>query len=245
MSMHLSEMEGVLNSDIMVITSELGQVTVRINLPALISHVDITGVTHDQPDCGSDIVCFIENAILDIASGMNFGMTIDESSSYIEQAAEVCVIQVPACAVKYPLLYTEADLKGVTITLIEESDVPPEIWELDTPPYPLIRGIIAGLNDLINNLMHALVMNTAKNEISAALEDEEGEKGMLIELISFDIVRDGCMPPHEMRECGTPCGIVPQSTETKWRAASLALYGLPAVIIAGLLFRHRKRQRIR
>ena len=76
MSMHLSEVEGVLTKDIMSITSELGKVKVRINFPAMTSHVDITGVSHDQPDCGGNLRCEIENGILDLADGMDMGMAI-------------------------------------------------------------------------------------------------------------------------------------------------------------------------
>ncbi len=240
MFMHLSDVEGELNKDIMRITSEMGKVTVRINFPALTSHVDITNVTHDTEDCGTNMACLIENGILGIANGMDFGMTIDESSSYIEQAAEVCVTQVPACAVQHPLDYTLAELEGITIILIEESDVPAWMWSEDAA---LVGHILNGINAWVNSLMHALVMDMVKSEIYSILEDPDNiERGLLIDMISFDIQRDGCTPPHEMMECGTACGNVPQSGTTRGRTTGLALYGLPAVVMAGLiLWRRRKR----
>jgi len=135
--LHMSDVEGELTESTVLITSEVGLVTVRINVPGLSSHVDIIDVVNEE-SCGPwDVICQIENGIFDLLPGLDFGLTIDESSSYIEQTAEVCVL--PNCTVAHPLLDTTVNLEGVSTQIIEESDVPQWIWDLDT--FDIIRGI--------------------------------------------------------------------------------------------------------
>ena len=98
--LHLSDVEGELTDSTLQITSEVGLVTVRIDLPGFSSHVDIIDVVNEE-SCGPDVICQIENGIFDLLPGMDLGMTIDENSSYIAQTAEVCVL--PGCTVAYPL----------------------------------------------------------------------------------------------------------------------------------------------
>gem|GEM_PF-470826 len=229
--LHMSEVEGELTESTLQITPEVGLVTVRINIPALSSHVDIIDVVNEE-SCGLDVFCQIENGIFDLLPGMDLGMTIDESSSYIAQTAEVCVL--PGCAVAYPLLDTTVNLDGVSTQIIEESDVPQWIWDLDI--FNIIRGIVNGINTLVDNMMYPMMIGNMTEDIYELLVDEDTGKGTLIELISFDIQYDGIRPPHEVMNCtGAACSSLPHSSDPKGRPLSLILYALPAVILAGVI----------
>jgi hypothetical protein len=244
LSLHMSDVEGELTDSTLQITSAVGLVTVRINLPGLSSHVDIVDVVNEET-CGPlQVICQIENGIFNLLPGMDLGMTIDENSSYIEQTAEVCVL--PGCTVAHPLLDTTVNLEGVSTQIIEESDVPQWIWDLDT--FNIIGSIVNGINALINALMYPMMIGNMSEDIYELLVDEETGKGALIELISFDIVYDGVRPPHEVMDCtGAVCSSVPHAPDTQGRSGSLAFLMLPATIMIGLLvWLHRhKRLRVR
>lgn len=239
--LHLSDVEGELSEGTIQITSAVGLVTVRINLPTMTSHVDIVDVTNEE-SCGPDLICQIENGIFDLLPGMDFGMTIDESSSYIEQNAEVCVL--PGCTVAHPHLDTTVSIEGLATQIIEESDVPQWIWDLDV--FGIIRGIVNGINDLVHNLMRLLMLDNIADDIYELVVDEDTGDGMLIELISFDIVYDGVRPPHEVMTCtGAVCSSLPHSPEPQGRAGSLVFFVLPAAVLVGVILWYRRRERIR
>lgn len=239
--LHLSDVEGELTDSTLQITSGVGLVTVRIDVPGFSSHVDIVDVVNEE-SCGPDVICQIENGIFDLLPGMDLGMTIDESSSYIAQTAEVCVL--PGCTVAYPLLDTTVNLDGVSTQLIEESDVPQWIWDLDT--FNIIRGIVNGINALVDNMMYPMMIGNMVEDIYELLVDEETGKGVMIELISFDIRYDGVRPPHEVMNCtGAACSSLPHSSDPQGRAGSLVFYTLPTAILVGVILWRRRQERIR
>jgi hypothetical protein len=188
------------------------------------------------------VICRIENGIFDLLPGMDFGMEIDENTSYIEQKAEVCVL--PGCTVAHPHLDTTVSLEGLATQIIEESDVPQWIWDLDI--FNIIGGVVDGINALVHNLMRLLMLDNMAGDIHEVVFDEEAGKGMLIELISFDIKYDGVRPPHEVMNCtGASCSSASPAPEIRGGLGSLALYALPAATLVGALLWRRRNVRIR
>ncbi len=240
--LHLSDVQGELDQSTLEISSEVGLVGVRINIPALSSHVDIVDVVNEESCDALDVFCWVENGIFDLLPGMDFDMTIDEGASYIEQRAEVCVL--PSCQVAHPLLDTTVSLDGISTELIQESEVPGWLWDLDI--FGIIRGIVHGINDLVDDLMQSMLLDNTADDIYELLVDAETGKGEIIDLISYDIEYDGVRPPEEAMNCmGAACSTVPHGGDMQGRPGRLVLFGLPAAILIGAVLWRRRREGIR
>ena len=239
--MHMSHVEGEISESTLLITSDVGLVTVRVNIPALTSHVEIVDVINEE-SCGLDVFCQIENGIFNLLPGTDFDMSIDENASYIEQRAEVCV--VPGCRVAHPLLDTTVNLEGISTELIQESEVPQWIWDLDV--FHIIGNIVSGINALVDRLIQSLMLDNMEEDIYELLVDEETGKGMFIEKIRGDIEYDGLLPPPEVLNCaGAACSSVSPAPNVEGRPGRLALYCLPAAILIGVILWRRRKEGIR
>jgi hypothetical protein len=172
--------------------------------------------------CEADVLlCIGEREAIDfLLSGHSFGMSF--SSASVTQTADVCV--TADCGVANPLESNVADLSGFSLDLFPTGD-------------PL--GIGSWLNGIISSLVN-WVLNI-ESIIAGFFVTPQGD-GVLILPFSADIASDGCLPVQEVVDCaGGGCSTVDAQAGALGRSANLLFYGLPVVLLLGLLLWRKRR----
>ncbi len=174
------------------------------------------------PICLADVgLCIAEREAIDfLLGGHSFGMSF--SSASVTQTADVCV--TGDCDVANPLETNVADLSGFLLHLFPTGD-------------PL--GIGAWLNGIISSLVN-WVLNI-ESIIAGFFVTTQGE-GVLILPFVADIASDGCLPVQEVIDCaGGGCSTVEEQAGSIGRGANLLFYGLPVLLLLGLLIWRKRR----
>ncbi len=178
--------------------------------------------------------CAIEGGLVGpIIRGLNASAGWDDLT--VSQTADTCVLG--DCTAVHPLESTSATIHGFDIDLTGFGSCPIEI---DFPdPIPDVGfDPCDGLDGLIADLLEPTLVGA----IEGAFVNNEG-KGILIQVFSFQIVKDGCLPIPEVRECKqaqTPIAGLVRTPRN--RVLNAALYLVPLGIVGGIALRKRRRR---
>ena len=175
--------------------------------------------------------CAIEADIVrPILGAFNASVTWDDI--HISQVADTCVLG--DCTAVHPLESASATLLGFDVNAGLSCPV-----TIDFPdPIPDPPGIdpCAALDDLIEDEL----LDTLESQISDSFVNRQGQ-GLLIKVFSNQIVKDGCVPIPEVRECRDqtpPTGVVRAPRD---HGLNAVFYSLPLALAGVLAFRLRRR----
>jgi len=178
--------------------------------------------------------CAIEGGIVGpIVRAINASAGWDDLR--ISQFGDTCVLG--DCTAVHPEEDTTATVFGFDIDLTGFGSC--EV-RLDFPdPFPdLSLDPCDGLDGLIADLLEPEL----EKGIAGAFVNKEG-RGVLLQVFSFQIVRDGCIPIREVRECRqaqTPVAGLIRTPRS--RVLNAALYLVPIGIVGGIVLRTRRRR---
>jgi hypothetical protein len=179
--------------------------------------------------------CTVEETIVGPVLGL-----LDASAAFddltVSQRADTCVLS--DCTAVHPLEATSANLIGFDVDLTGFGtcgvflDFPDPIPDLSFDP-------CQGLDPLIE----ALVEPELEDAIEGIFVDQQGA-GLLIQVFSWDIVRDGCADIPEVQRCRDAAATATAGLLRGPRnpALSAILYILPLGLVGGLVFRVRRRR---
>ena len=207
----------------------------------------LDGSTYRGVNCSSDCVidvpyigeifngCDVEEFIVGpVLRSINASAGFDDMN--ISQRADTCVLG--DCKAVHPLESTNANIINFDVDLTGFGscgvflDFPEPIPDLNFDP-------CAGLDPLIESLLEP--------ELEGAIEDvfvNRKGAGTLIQVFSFQIVRDGCANIAEVKNCkaAQTASVAGLLRGPRNPALSAALYLLPLGLVGGLVFRVRRRR---
>jgi hypothetical protein len=227
------------------VTPSNGSIRVDLFVPGPFE-IGFNGSSYQRVNCDSACVveipyigevidgCAIEGGIVGPVVGL-LNASVGWDDLTISQTGDTCVLG--DCTAVHPVEFTTATIFGFDVDLTGfgscEINLPPPL-DIIFPPFDPCDGF----DGLIADLLEPELEET----IAGAFVNNEG-KGLLLQVFSFQIVRDGCIPIKEVRDCrnAQPQGGLIRTPRSRFLNA--ALYVVPLGIAGGVAVRARRRRR--
>jgi hypothetical protein len=178
--------------------------------------------------------CAIEGGIVGPVVGL-INASVGWDDLTVSQIGDTCVLG--DCTAVHPEEFTNATIHGFDVDLTGfgscEIVFPPPL-DVIFPPFDPCDGFDGLIADLLEP--------TLEDKIGDAFVNNQGT-GVLLQVFSFQIVRDGCIPIKEVRDCrnAQPQGGLIRAPRNRFLNA--ALYLVPLGIVGGVALRSRWRRR--
>jgi hypothetical protein len=178
---------------------------------------------------GCDIEAGLVRPVLSV-----FNASVAWDDIHISQVADTCVLG--DCTAVHPLENASASLLGFDVDATGFGDCSVCLDFPDPIPDPPCLNPCDGIDGLLEDLLQT----TLEDQISDAFVNRQGQ-GILIKVFSNQIVKDGCLPIQEVRDCRDrtpPAGLVRAPRD---HGLNAIFYSLPLALAGVLALRLRRR----